>query len=182
MLNLLNSTILNSFITQWGNPYYKLPQLFESAANLSQSKTALCYYKNRLELQKCGAGNLQCGSHLCKVVQVLQCEKTLILRGADITKSGSYYKVGLYIDQRYIKKSVRRIYCSGAFFSRGRIEVHVYYQVQYGLREELYNRLKLHSEGIDLFRKIRILMWPYTICNALAFIRHATFRKANNMM
>ena len=48
----------------------------------------------------------KCGSRSCKVAQVLQRGATLLKRAANIAKWGSYYKVGQYIEQRYIKELV----------------------------------------------------------------------------
>ena len=42
---------------------------------------------------------------------------TLLQSETDITKLGTYYKVGQYIDQSYIKKLVRKIYCPQPFLS-----------------------------------------------------------------
>lgn len=65
ILNWLNSTILNYFIAQRGNHYYKMAQIFQSWAryfNLGQAlikrKAASRYCRVEQELLRNGVGNL----------------------------------------------------------------------------------------------------------------------------
>ena len=97
--------------------------MFQSAAILLQSRAGIAKKENKL--------TTNWGSCYWKVGQVIQIGATLLQTGANITKWGNYYKVGRDLDQMYIKKSVRKVYCPPpflwfAYLAQLRMETHVY--------------------------------------------------------
>ena len=188
MLKLLNSFMLNKFITQGLNIYFKLMQPFQSGSNLFSSWSS--YYKvgqallqSRVVLRYYKVVQVVCYKHGWLLLQSGVCTAKW---GNFITMWGSYRKIEQYLNQNYIKQYVRRIYFPPPFFSfdylpQGRMETHVQKQGHNDLRVELY-MLKLLSEGIDSFRKMCGFVKAQTTFAVFAFIRLETIQIDHNMM
>ena len=96
-------------ILKWDNFFYKLRQALQSGGKYYH-KVGLIHAITQEDksYSKIGTVNLQQSRQsLLQSGQVLKRETTLL--NSDITRWDSYYKVGQYIDQRYIKKFARNL-------------------------------------------------------------------------